>query len=46
VPVPAGGHRVELIYRPLTVIWGAAISGITLLAVILAGLRLALRKSR
>jgi hypothetical protein len=46
VPVPAGGHRVELVYRPLTFIWGAAISGITLLAVILAGLRLALRKSR
>jgi hypothetical protein len=38
VPVPAGGHRVELVYQPLSFIWGAVISGITLLALVAAGL--------
>jgi hypothetical protein len=38
VPIPAGQHRVELVYRPLSFIWGAVISGITLLALVVAGL--------
>jgi hypothetical protein len=36
VPVPAGRHRVELDYRPASVRWGLAISGISL--VLLAAL--------
>jgi uncharacterized membrane protein YfhO len=39
VAVPAGSHRVELVYRPRSVIWGAVI---TLLAVA-AAFALALR---
>jgi len=32
VRVPAGVHRVEMAYRPVAVMWGAAISGSALLA--------------
>ena len=32
VPVPAGSHRVEFVYRPLSVTLGAALTGLALLA--------------
>jgi hypothetical protein len=38
VPVPAGQHRLEFVYRPPTFIWGAVISGMTLMAIIAVGL--------
>ncbi len=38
VPVPAGDHDVEFSYRPVTFIWGSAISGITLGIVMALGL--------
>jgi hypothetical protein len=44
VPVAAGQHRLELMYRPLTFIWGAAISGLTLAVVALLGVRLCRRR--
>jgi uncharacterized membrane protein YfhO len=34
VPVEAGQHRVELVYRPLSFIVGAAISGLAVLAMV------------
>jgi uncharacterized membrane protein YfhO len=34
LPVEAGQHRVELTYRPLSLILGAAISGLAVLAMI------------
>jgi len=34
VPVEAGQHRVELTYRPLSFILGAAISGLAVLAMV------------
>lgn len=36
VAVPAGEHRVDLIFRPATFVWGAVISALTLGVVILA----------
>jgi hypothetical protein len=44
VPVPAGEHRVEVFYRPLTFIWGAIISGMTLVAIVVVGLWTWLRR--
>lgn len=35
--VPAGQHHVEVFFRPVTFIWGAVISGITLVALAVAG---------
>jgi len=35
VAVPAGEHRIEVVFRPATVTWGAVISVVTLGAVIL-----------
>ncbi len=32
VPVPAGSHRVEFVYRPLSVTLGATLTGLALLA--------------
>jgi hypothetical protein len=40
VPVGAGQHHLELTYRPLTFIWGAVISGLTLAVLALLGLGL------
>jgi len=46
VPVPAGGHRVDVTYRPATVTWGGVISGATLGVLIVAGLWTALQRRR
>jgi hypothetical protein len=45
VVVPAGRHRVEFDYRPMSVYAGLAGTGLGLLAVMLAGLRLARRST-
>jgi hypothetical protein len=39
VPVPAGSHRVELAYRPRSVIWGAVITMLALMAALALVLR-------
>jgi uncharacterized membrane protein YfhO len=31
VDVPAGSHQVAWVYRPMSLIWGAALSGVSLL---------------
>jgi hypothetical protein len=46
VPVPAGQHRVEFFFRPATFAWGAAISGITLGVVAIAGFWVWTRRNR
>jgi hypothetical protein len=46
IPVPAGGHGVEITYRPATVTWGGVISAATLGALIVAGLWTALQRRR
>jgi hypothetical protein len=46
IPVPAGGHSVDITYRPATVTWGGVISAATLGALIVAGLWTALRRRR
>jgi len=46
VPVPAGEHRVEVFYRPVTLVWGAVISGGTLGALVVVGLWVWLRRRR
>jgi uncharacterized membrane protein YfhO len=38
VPIPAGEHQVQVFYQPVTLIWGAVISGVTFAAVAVAGL--------
>jgi uncharacterized membrane protein YfhO len=38
VAVPAGSHRVEMRYAPRSLAWGLWISGITLVAAVLAGI--------
>jgi hypothetical protein len=40
VAVPAGEHQVDLIFRPPTLIWGSAISALTLGAITLAAVLL------
>jgi hypothetical protein len=37
-PVPAGQHRVEFFYRPATFTWGAIISGVALVVLVVAAL--------
>jgi hypothetical protein len=44
VPIPAGQHSVEIFYRPVTFIWGALISGITLAGLVVWGFWIRLRK--
>ena len=40
IPIPAGSHRVELSYRPRTVLWGAVVGGGTLgVVLVVAGFR-------
>jgi hypothetical protein len=46
IPVPAGGHSVDITYRPATVTWGGVISAATLSALIVAGLWAVLRRRR
>ncbi len=46
VPVPAGEHDVEVFYRPVTFIRGAAISGITLGIVTIGGFWVWIRRKR
>jgi hypothetical protein len=46
IPVPAGGHGVDITYRPATVTWGSVISGATLGALIVAGLWTVLQRRR
>jgi hypothetical protein len=46
VPVPAGQHRVEFFFRPATFAWGAAISGLTLGVVAIAGFWVWTRRNR
>jgi hypothetical protein len=38
VPIPLGDHHVEVFYQPVTLLWGAVISGVTCAAVAAAGL--------
>jgi hypothetical protein len=38
VPVPAGEHHVEVFYQPVTLIWGAVLSAVTLIAAAAVGL--------
>jgi hypothetical protein len=38
VPIPLGEHHVEVFYQPVTLLWGAVISGVTCAAVAAAGL--------
>ncbi len=44
IPVPAGKHQVQLVFRPVTFTVGAALSGITLGALAVAGVWVWLRK--
>ncbi len=44
VVVPAGQHRVEMVFRPLSLTVGAAISGVTLLVLVGVGLLSGLRR--
>jgi hypothetical protein len=44
VPVSAGQHRVELFYRPATLVAGAAVSGLTLAALAALGVLIRLRR--
>jgi hypothetical protein len=37
VPIAAGEHYVEVFYQPVTLIWGAVISGVTCAALVAAG---------
>ncbi len=37
VPIPAGEHQVQVFYQPVTLTWGAVLSGVTLIAAALAG---------
>ncbi len=46
VLVPAGGHRVEMVYRPLTFIWGAVVSAATVVTLVVTGLWIWLRRRR
>jgi uncharacterized membrane protein YfhO len=39
VPVPAGAHRVELVYRPRSVIWGTVITALALVMALVVALR-------
>ncbi len=42
--VPAGRHHIEVFFRPVTFIWGAVISGVTLVALAVAGFWIWLRR--
>ena len=44
IPVPAGKHQVQLVFRPVTFTVGAALSGVTLGALAVAGVWVWLRK--
>ena len=44
IPVPAGKHQVQLVFRPVTLMVGAGLSGITLGALVVAGVWVWLRK--
>jgi hypothetical protein len=46
VPVSTGEHRVEVVYRPVTLAWGAVISGGTLGALVMTGFWIRLRRRR
>jgi uncharacterized iron-regulated membrane protein len=46
IPVPAGGHHVEVRYRPVTLAWGTAISAVTLILGITSGLWIWMRRRR
>jgi hypothetical protein len=46
IPVPAGGHGVDVTYRPATVTWGGIVSAATLGALMVVGLWTALRRRR
>ena len=44
IPVPAGKHQVQLVFRPVTFTVGVVLSGITLGALVVAGVWVWLRK--
>jgi uncharacterized membrane protein YfhO len=46
VPIPAGNSSVELSYRPMDLYIGAALSGITLVAILAIVVLLAVGRSR
>jgi hypothetical protein len=44
--VPAGEHRIEMVYRPGKVLFGLAVFALTILALIVAGVRQRVRRRR